>query len=70
VRTKLRCRRLPQCVGCGQRIPRSERDVVLRRVDGTGQVFYHQRCLGGATAMVEGPGDWQMIYRHIDQEVK
>ena len=64
-----RKRKLPRCTSCGERIPRSEPDVILHRVDGTGQGYYHQRCQGAAyiMPMIE-PGVWILTHRHVEAE--
>jgi hypothetical protein len=35
-----------KCADCGGRIPASESDIVLRKLDSEKLRFYHERCAG------------------------
>ena len=64
----------PKCAACHRRIPRSETDAVLRRVDGSGaserRRFYHSRCIPKAVAKIQNSGEaWLLTVRHVDAEM-
>jgi hypothetical protein len=57
-----------RCSGCRKRIPESEPDVVLRRLEGGVRRYYHTRCTGAALKLVtETPAVWRMTVRHIEE---
>jgi len=59
----------PRCTTCGQRIPRSEPDVILEHAEKAGRLYFHQRCaLDAYRALVAGkPGVWIATARHVDE---
>jgi hypothetical protein len=60
----------PRCAGCNRRIPRSEADAVLRRLDGELRRYYHTRCIPAALAKIQAgkPDAWQLTVRRVDAE--
>ena len=61
-RTKIRC------AACKKRIPQSEPDIELRRLDGGRQRYYHTRCTGAALELVtQAPEVWIMSVRHVEE---
>jgi hypothetical protein len=68
-----RRKKQPRCTSCGGRIPKSEPDVTLERLGGSGaggRHFFRERCgLDAYKALVGGePHAWRIIHRHIDPE--
>jgi hypothetical protein len=65
-----------KCSGCGRRIPRSEPDLILRRMDPDNpmrtalRLVYHERCWPSAAGRVSEspPALWRMTHRHIEAE--
>ncbi len=64
-------RNLPRCPACSERIPKHEPDVLLRHAQTGEWVTFHERCQGAAYVlpMIEGPGVWHVVHRHIDEEL-
>ncbi len=65
----------PRCAGCKKGIPRSEPDLILRRMsekDPTRaalRLAYHVRCQGAALERAAGtPALWTMTHRYIEAE--
>jgi hypothetical protein len=57
-----------KCAACKKRIPESEPDVVLRRLEGGVRRYYHTRCTAAALALVtEMPDAWRMTVRHVEE---
>ena len=57
-----------RCAACKKRIPESEPDVELRRLDGEQRRYYHTRCTGAALGLVtEAPEVWLMTVRHVEE---
>jgi hypothetical protein len=57
-----------KCAACKKRIPESEPDVVLRRLEGGVSRYYHTRCTAAALELVtEMPDAWRMTVRHIEE---
>jgi hypothetical protein len=57
-----------KCTGCGGRIPASESDIFLRKLDSEKLSFYHERCAGKMQAyMLANPTVWRITHRHIDE---
>ena len=57
-----------RCAACKKRIPQSEPDVVLRRLDGDLRRYYHTRCTAAALELVaEAPEVWIMSVRHVEE---
>jgi hypothetical protein len=57
-----------RCASCKKRIPESEPDVVLRRLDGGRERYYHTRCTAAALKLVaEAPEVWIMSVRHVEE---
>jgi hypothetical protein len=57
-----------KCAACGKRIPESEPDVVLRRIEGATRRYYHARFTAAALELVtEAPEAWLMTVRHIEE---
>jgi hypothetical protein len=61
-----------RCSGCGARIPDSEPDVVLRKLDSGTSLprYYHQRkrCAGKMQKyMLTHPDVWRVTHRHVDE---
>ena len=60
---------VPKCAACRRRIPRSESDAVLRRLDSERKRFYHSRCVPAALAKIQNSGEaWLLTVRHVDAE--
>ena len=56
------------CAACKKRIPESEPDVELRRLDGEQRRYYHTRCTAAALELVSGAPDvWIMGVRHVEE---
>jgi hypothetical protein len=65
----------PRCAGCGRRIPRSEPDLILRRMDADNptrtalKLAYHERCKDAVLQrIVDTPALWRMTHRHVEAE--
>jgi hypothetical protein len=65
----------PRCAGCKKRIPKSEPDLILRRMDPDNpmrtalKLVYHVRCQGAALERVSGTAAlWRMTHRYIEAE--
>jgi hypothetical protein len=57
-----------KCAACKKRIPESEPDVMLRRLDGDRRRYYHTRCTSAALELVtSAPEAWLMTVRHIEE---
>jgi hypothetical protein len=57
-----------RCAACKKRIPESEPDVELRRLDGEQRRYYHTRCTAAALGLVtEVPEVWLMTVRHVEE---
>jgi len=58
----------PRCSACKKRIPRSETDTVLRRLDSERKRFYHSRFLPAALEKIQAgdPDAWILTFRHVD----
>jgi len=57
-----------KCAACKKRIPESEPDVVLRRLEDGARRYYHTRCTGAALELVtEAPDVWLMTVRHVEE---
>ncbi len=57
-----------RCAACKKRIPQSEPDVVLRRLDRERPRYYHTRCTPAALDLVaEAPEVWVMTMRHVEE---
>jgi hypothetical protein len=57
-----------KCAACRKRIPESEPDIVLRRLEGDVRRYYHTRCTGAALELVtETPDAWHMTVRHVEE---
>jgi hypothetical protein len=57
-----------RCSACKKRIPDSEPDVVLRKLEGGTRRYYHTRCTGAALKLVtEVPDAWRMTVRHVEE---
>ena len=57
-----------RCAACKKRIPESESDVELRRLDGEQRRYYHTRCTSAALRVVSGaPEVWIMSVRHVEE---
>ena len=56
----------PRCSGCKKRIPRSETDAVLRRLDSERKRYYLSRCIPAALARIRAgqPEAWLLTVRH------
>ncbi len=68
--------RVLRCAGCNKRIPPSEPDLILRRMDLENptrtalRLVYHERCSGAAIerAANQPPALWRMTHRYIEAE--
>ncbi len=57
-----------KCAACKKRIPESDPDVMLRRLDAERVRYYHTRCTEAALELVAGaPEAWLMTVRHVDE---
>jgi len=68
-----RSRTRVKCSACGRRIPSSEPDITLRRLDSERMRYYHQKqsCMQAALGFVEGheePDVWVMTTRSVNAE--
>jgi hypothetical protein len=67
----------PRCAGCGRRIPRSEPDLILRRMDAEDptrtalKLVFHERCKDAALERAAStPALWYMTHRYIEAVAK
>jgi hypothetical protein len=65
----------PRCSGCGRRIPRSEPDLILRRMSEDNptvtalKLVYHERCKDAVLQRITStPALWRMTHRHVEAE--
>jgi hypothetical protein len=65
--------RILRCSGCGRRIPRSEPDLILRRMSdvdptvSTLRLAFHERCKDAALKRAtEASALWMMTHRHVE----
>jgi hypothetical protein len=65
----------PRCASCKKPIPRSEPDLILRRMDPDDpmrtalRLVYHVRCQGAALKRAAAtPALWHMTCRHVEAE--
>jgi hypothetical protein len=57
-----------KCAACKKRIPDSEPDVLLRRLDDERRRYYHTRCTGAALELVTNAQKaWLMTVRHVEE---
>ena len=65
----------PRCSGCGRRIPRSEPDLILRRMSeddptvSTLRLAFHERCKDAALEPATTKATlalWVMTHRHVE----
>ena len=65
----------PRCSGCGRRIPRSEPDLILRRMSEENptvaalKLAFHERCKDAALERATSeatPALWYMTHRYIE----
>ena len=65
----------PRCSGCGRRIPRSEPDLILRRMSEDNhtvsilRLAFHERCKDAALERATSeatPALWVMTHRHVE----
>jgi hypothetical protein len=65
----------PRCSGCGRRIPRSEPDLILRRMSEDNhtvsilRLAFHERCKDAALERASSeatPALWVMTHRHVE----
>jgi hypothetical protein len=57
-----------RCAACKKRIPSSEPDIVLRRLEGGVRRYYHTRCTRAALELVtEASEAWLMTVRHVEE---
>lgn len=63
-----------KCAACEKRIPESEPDVMLRRLDAPGHTpgervrYYHTRCTESALELAaSAPEAWLMTVRHVQE---
>jgi hypothetical protein len=67
----------PRCAACRKRIPRSEPDLILRRMSEENptvaalKLAFHERCKDAAlerAASEATPALWLMTHRHVEAE--
>jgi len=57
-----------KCAACKKRIPDSEPDVLLRRLDDERRRYYQTRCTGAALELVtKAQKAWLMTVRHVEE---
>jgi hypothetical protein len=66
----------PRCAGCKRRIPRSEPDLILRRMSEENptvtalRLVYHERCKDAALKRITStPALWRMTHRYVEAGV-
>jgi len=67
--------RILRCAGCRKRIPRSEPDLILRRLSEENptvaalKLAFHERCKEAALERITStPALWRMTHRHVEAE--